>query len=120
MAENSLINLVFGYSYATFEIKRTEKRGKRKDEVKNELVVSFVEGDIFRKEELGQWTYNITSYKEAILLVKKYETIIRSHKKDILNVVYRQGIFFKNLKNLKNFEEKVKEIGIIKFAIYFS
>ena len=54
MAENSLINLVFGYSYATFEIKRTEKRGKRKDEVKNELAVSFVEGDIFRKEELGQ------------------------------------------------------------------
>ena len=107
MEDNSLINLVFGYSYATFEIKRTEKKGKRKDEVKNELTISLVEGEIFRKEELGQWAYNITNYEEAILLVKEYETIIRSHKKDILNVVYRQGIIFKNLKNLKNFEKRL-------------
>ena len=54
MEDNSLINLVFGYSYATFEINRTEKKGKSKDEVKNELTISLVEGEIFRKEELGQ------------------------------------------------------------------
>ena len=51
-------------------------------------------------------------------MVKEYDTIIRSQKKDILNVAYRQGIIFKKIKVSEKILEMVKKIGVSKSTIY--
>ena len=50
-------------------------------------------------------------------MVKEYDTIIRSQKKDILNVAYRQGIIFKKIKVSEKILEMVKKIGVSKSTI---
>ena len=37
------------------------------------------------------------------MVVKEYETIIKSKKKGILNLVYKQGLLFKNFKKFDTF-----------------
>ena len=62
---------------------------------------------------------NVTNYGEAILVLKEYETIIRSEKKGILNLAYRQGIIFNMFKQSETFVEMLKKIGVTKFTVYF-
>ena len=61
---------------------------KNKDEVKNELVRSLVEGCVHKNEELAKRTEKITNIEKTILVIKTNETIIRSKKKSILNVAF--------------------------------
>ena len=42
--------------------------------MKNELVSSFVDDDIFDNDELNKKAYNLRYYQEAIPIVKEYET----------------------------------------------
>ena len=51
-------------------------------------------------------------------MVKEYDTIIRSQKKDILNVAYRQGKIFKKIKVYGKILEMIKEIGVSKSTMY--
>ena len=60
--------------------------------MKNELVSSFVDDDIFDNDELNKKAYNLRYYQEAIPIVKEYET--KMQKKNILNVAYRQVCAF--------------------------
>lgn len=53
-------------------------------------------------EELGQMAENASNYKEANLLVKKYESIIRSQNKGILNIAFCQVKFLNDLENQKD------------------
>ena len=68
---------------------------KNKDEVKNELVRSLVEGGVHKNEELAKRTEKITNYEKTILVIKTNETIIRSKKKSIFNVPF--WLIFKNI-----------------------
>ena len=43
---------------------------------------------------------NGSNYEEAIVVVKEYETIIRSQKKGIPNIAFSQGKIFKRFKDL--------------------
>lgn len=61
---------------------------KNKDEVKNELVRSLVEGCVHKNEEIAKRTEKITNIEKTILVIKTNETIIRSKKKSILNVAF--------------------------------
>ena len=69
---------------------KEENKNKRKtkDEVKIKLVRSLVEGYVFENEVLNKRLDNVTNYEEVIPMVKEYGTIIRSKKKEILNVAY--------------------------------
>ena len=56
--------------------------------MKNELVSSFVDDDIFDNDELNKKAYNLRYYQEAMPIVKEYET--KMQKKNILNVAYKE------------------------------
>lgn len=53
-------------------------------------------------EELGQMAKNASNYKEANLLVKKYESIIRSQNNGILNNAFCQVKFLNDFENQKD------------------
>ena len=82
--------LILGSRYGVAGVNRKGKRQERaKNEVKNELVKSLMEGDIVENEELNERAKNVTNYEKDIPVVKDYELLINSKKKGILNVVYR-------------------------------
>lgn len=58
-----------------------------------------MEDVVFKNKELTQKEDKVNYYEDLIPVVKKYEAIIRSIKKVILNVAYRYD-FQKNLKRL--------------------
>ena len=45
--------------------------------MKNELLISLIDGDIVENEELNLRSDNVAYCKEAIPIVKEYETIIK-------------------------------------------
>ena len=49
----------------------------------------------------------VIKYEEVISAIEDYEKIIRSRKKSILNVVFRQGQILKKLNNSKRFGEMI-------------
>ena len=88
--------------------------------MKNELVRSLVEHNVYKNEELAKRTDNVTNYEGPIPVVKDFKKIIRSKKKNILNVLFRQGILFIKFKQSEKFVEMVKELGVVsKSIIYF-
>ena len=58
-----------------------------------------MEDVVFKNKELAQKEDKVNYYEDLIPVVKKYEAIIRSIKKVILNVAYRYD-FQKNQKRL--------------------
>ena len=78
-----------------------------------------MEGDIVEKEDLDQRLDKVRIYEKAILVVMEFEIIIRSKKKGILNVAYRQGLQFKRFKQPNKFVEMLQEIDISKLTVYF-
>ena len=79
----------------------------------------MVEGEVYENKEFNKKADNLKHFEEAIPVVKEYETIIRSQKKSILKVTYKQVIVFKKFKASDKFLEMVKEIGLSKSTVYF-
>lgn len=62
--------------YATAKIEERKNRRKNNYEIKNELLISLIDGDIVENEELNLRSDNVAYCQVAILIVKEYETII--------------------------------------------
>ena len=63
--------------YATAKIEERKNRRKNNYEIKNELLISLIDGDIVENEELNLRSDNVAYCQEAIPIVKEYETIIK-------------------------------------------
>ena len=54
-----------------------------------------------KNDELNE---KVVKYEEAVSIVRAYEDIIKTKKKNIICVVYRQGLIFKRFKEKDNLE----------------
>ena len=57
--------------------------------------------------------------KKAAEIIKRYEDIIKTKKKGIINVAFHQGQIFKRFKEKEKFAKLVSELGIQKTTIIF-
>ena len=57
--------------------------------------------------------------EEAAEIIKRYEDIIKTKNKGIINVAYHQGQVFKRFKEKEKFAKLVDELGIHKTTIIF-
>ena len=57
--------------------------------------------------------------EKAEEIIKRYEDIIKTKKKGIINVAYHQGQVFKRFKEKEKFAKLVSELGIHKTTIIF-
>ena len=78
-----------------------------------------MEHDIAVEEELNEREKNINNFKEAITVLKEYESIIKTKKKGIWNTSYRQGILFRRTEVSDKYLEKIKDKGVSKSTAYF-
>ena len=72
------------------------KQSKRlkKEQIKKQLLDSFVYNENITKEDLSAWVDTVEDYEEAMKIIEEYENIIKTSKKNIILFAYEQGKIF--------------------------
>ena len=97
------------------------KKAKRlsKEEIKKQLLESMIIDKVVEFEDLNKEAEEIQDPEKAAEIIKRYEDIIKTKKKGIINVAYHQGQVFKRFKEKEKFAKLVSELGIHKTTIIF-
>ena len=75
--------------------------------------------EVLEFEDLNKEVKEIQDPEKAAEIIKRYEDIIKTKKKGIINVAYHQGQVPKRFKEKENFVTLVSELGIQKTTIIF-
>ena len=97
------------------------KKAKRlsKEEIKKQLLDSMIIDEVAEFENLNKEAEEVQDPEEAAEIIKRYEDVIKTKKKEIINVAYHQGQVFKIFKEKEKFAKLVSELGIHKTTIIF-
>ena len=97
------------------------KKTKRlsKEETKTKLLDSMTIDEIVEFGDPNKEAEEIQDPEKAAEIIKRYEDIIKTKNKGIINVAYHQGQVFKRFKEKEKFAKLVTELGIHKTTIIF-
>ena len=97
------------------------KKAKRlsKEEIKTKLLESITIDEVLECEDLNKEAEEVQDSERAAEIIKRYEDIIKTKNKGIINVAYYQGQVFKRFKEKEKFVKLVSELGIDKNTIIF-
>ena len=97
------------------------KKAKRlsKEEIKTKLLDSITIDEVLECEYLNTEAEEVQHLERAAEIIKRYEDIIKTKNKGIINVAYHQGQVFKRFKEKEKFAKLVSELGIHKTTIIF-
>ena len=97
------------------------KKAKRlsKEEIKKKLLDSMTIDEIVEFDDLDKEAEETQDPEEAAKIIKRYEDIIKTKNKGIMNVAYHQGQVFKRFKEKEKFAKLVSELGFHKTTIIF-
>ena len=95
------------------------KKAKRlsKEEIKKKLLDSMTIGEIVEFDNLNKEAEEVQDPEKAVIIIERYENIIKTKRKGIINVAYHQGQVFKRFKEKEKFSKLVSELGIYKTTI---
>ena len=95
------------------------KKAKRlsKEEIKKKLLDSMTIGEIVEFDDLNKEAEEVQDPEKAVIIIERYENIIKTKRKGIINVAYHQGQVFKRFKEKEKFSKLVSELGIYKTTI---
>ena len=96
------------------------KKAKRlsKEEMKTKLLDSMTIAEVVEFDDLNKGAEKIEDLEKAAEIIKRYEDIIKTKNKGIINVAYYQGQVFKRFKEKENFVKRVSELGIQKILSF--
>ena len=66
-----------------------------KEEIKKQLLDSMIIDEVAEFENLNKEAEEVQDPEEAAEIIKRYEDVIKTKKKEIINVAYHQGQVFK-------------------------
>ena len=97
------------------------KKAKRlsKEEIKKQLLDSMIIDENLEFDDLNKEAEEVQDPEKAAKIIKRYEDIIKTKNKGIINVAYHQGQVFKRFKEKEKFAKLVSELGIHKTTIIF-
>ena len=100
---------------------KDNKKAKRlsKEEIKTKLLESITIDEVLECEDLNKEAEEVQDSERAAEIIKRYEDIIKTKNKGIINVAYHQGQVFKRFKEKEKFTKLVTELGIHKNTIIF-
>ena len=90
-----------------------------KKEIKTKLLDSMTVDEIVEFDDLNKGAEKMQDSKKAAEIIKRYEDIIKTKNKGIINVAYHQGQVFKRFKEKERFAKLVSELGFHKTTIIF-
>ena len=80
---------------------------------------SIIIDEVLECKDLNKEAEEVQDSERAAEIIKRYEDIIKTKNKGIINVAYHQGQVFKRFKEKEKFTELVNELGIHKNTIIF-
>ena len=97
------------------------KKAKRlsKEEIKKQLLESMIIDENLEFDDLNKEAEEIQDPEKAAEIIKRYEDIIKTKKKGIINVAFHQGMVFKRFKEKEKFIKFVSELETHKITIIF-
>ena len=90
-----------------------------KEDLKKQLLDSMVIDEILKFDDLNKEAQETQDPEKAEEITKRYEDIIITKKKGIINVAYHQGKVFEKYKQKEKFANIVSELRIHKSTIIF-
>ena len=90
-----------------------------KEEIKKQLINSKVNSDIIETKKLNEKAGKAEKPEDAAAVVKQYKDIIRTKKKNIISIAYRQRKVFKRFKEEEKFIKLVNGFKVHKSTIIF-
>ena len=90
-----------------------------KEEIKTKLLESITIDEVLECEDLNKEAEEVQDSERAAEIIKRYEDIIKTKNKGIINVAYHQGQVFKRFKEKEKFAKLVSELRIHKTTIIF-
>ena len=97
------------------------KKTKRlnKDGIKKQLIEPITINNTVEIDDLNKLAEKVEKPEEAADIIKQYEEILRTKRKDTIPVVYHQGKVFKRFKEKERFMQMVSKLKIHKSTIIF-
>ena len=97
------------------------KKSKRlsKEEIKTLLLNLIIIDENLEFDDLNKQAGEIQDPENTAEIIKRYEDIIKTKKKGIINVPFHQGKIFKRFKEKEKFAKLVSELEIHKTTIIF-
>ena len=97
------------------------KKAKRlsKEEIRTKLLDSITIDEVLECKDLNKEAEDVQDLETTTEIIKRYEDIIKTKKKEMINVAYHQGQVFKRFKEKEKFAELVSELRIHKNTITF-
>ena len=83
------------------------------------MINSIVNNDIIKTKELNEKANKIEKPEDAAAIIKQYEDIICTKKKNIISIAYHQGKYFKRFKDKEKFIKLVNELKVQKSTVIF-
>ena len=83
------------------------------------MIDSIVNNDIIETQELNEKADKVEKPEDTATVIKQYEAIIRTKKKNIISIAYHQGKVFKRFKDKEKFIRLVNEFKVHKSTIIF-
>ena len=80
-----------------------------KEEIKTKLLDSITINEVLECEDLNKEAEEVQDLERAAKIIKRYEDIIKTKNRGIINVACHQGQAFKRLKEKEKFTELVNE-----------
>ena len=90
-----------------------------KEDLKKQLLDSMVIDEILKFDDLNKEAQETQDPEKAEEITKRYEDIIKTKKKGIINVACHQGKVFEKYKQKEKFANIVSELRIHKSTIIF-
>ena len=90
-----------------------------KEEIKKKLLDSMTIDEIVEFDDLNKEAKKIQDPEKAADIIKRYEDIIKTKNKGIINVAFHPGQFFERFQENEKFSKLVSELGIHKITIIF-
>ena len=94
-----------------------KEEGLSKEEIKTKLLDSMTIDEIVEFDDLNKEAEEVQDPEKAVIIIERYENIIKTKRKGIINVAYHQGQVFKRFKEKEKFAKLVSELGIHKTTI---
>ena len=90
-----------------------------KEEIEKRLLDSMIIDENLEVDDLNKEAEEVQDPEKTVKIIKRYEDIIKTERKRILNVAYHQGQVFKIFKEKEKFAKLVSELGFHKTTIIF-
>ena len=88
-------------------VSKSITKKKTNETVKRELLNSLQENDDVEEQGLNETAKNVKNSQEAIIIIRRYEDIIKTHSKKAIGYIGKQGKLSKKFKDTEHLFDNV-------------